>query len=71
VTSDLTTRFGDGLVREFAVAGMESCESSSALGDVRYHTASGALRTKVNCTRKAFTMREPITIRWQLLYQTH
>jgi hypothetical protein len=71
VTNDLTTRFGDGLVREFAVTGMESCESSSALGDVRYHTASGALRTKVNCTRKAFTMREPITIRWQLHYQTH
>jgi len=71
VTSDLTTRFGDGLVREFAVAGMESCESSSALGDIRYHVPSGALRTKVNCTRKAFTMREPITIRWQLRYQTH
>ena len=71
VTSDLTTRFGEGLVREFIVAGMDSCESASALGDIRYHVAQGALRTKVNCVRKAFTMREPITIRWELRYRTH
>jgi hypothetical protein len=71
VTSDLTTRFGDGLVREFRVAGMDSCQSASALEDIRYHTAQGALRTKVNCQSKAFTMREPVTIRWELRYRTH
>jgi len=71
VTTDLTTRFGEGLVREFIVAGMDSCESASALGDTRYHVAQGALRTKVNCVRKGFTMREPITIRWELRYRTH
>jgi len=62
---------GEGLVREFIVAGMDSCESASALGDIRYHAAQGALRTKVNCIRKAFTMREPVTIRWELRYRTH
>ena len=71
VTNDLTTSFGEGLVREFSVAGMESCESASALDDIRYHAAQGALRTKVNCARKAFTMREPVTIRWKLRYRTH
>jgi hypothetical protein len=69
-TSELTTRFGEGLVREFSVVGMDSCESASALDDVRYHTPQGALRTKVGCARKAFTMREPVTIRWQLRYRT-
>ena len=71
VTSELTTRFGDGLVREFSVAGMDSCRSASALDDIRYHTPQGALRSKVNCLRKAFTMREPVTIRWELRYRTH
>jgi hypothetical protein len=71
VTSDLTTRFGEGLAREFMVAGMDSCESASALDDARYHAAQGALRTKVNCSRSPFTMREPVTIRWELRYQAN
>jgi hypothetical protein len=70
VTRDLATRFGDGLVREFNVAGMDSCSSASALDDTRYHTPQGALRTKVNCQRQAFTLREPVTIRWELRYRT-
>ncbi|HLA73960.1 MAG TPA: hypothetical protein VK624_20830 [Steroidobacteraceae bacterium] len=71
VTSNLTTRFGAGDVREFRVAGMDSCESAAVLDDIRYHVAQGALRTKVNCVRKAFTMQEPVTIRWELRYRTH
>jgi hypothetical protein len=71
VTKDLTTRFGEGVVREFIVAGMDSCESAAALDDIRYHVAQGALRTKVNCVRKAFTLREPVTIRWELRYRAH
>jgi hypothetical protein len=71
VTSALTTRFGDGRVREFTVAGMESCESAAASRDPRYQVSSGALSTKVNCVRKAFTLREPLTIRWELRYQAN
>ena len=71
VTRNLTTRFGAGDVREFTVAGLDSCESAAVLDDDRYHVAQGALRTKVNCLRKAFTMQEPVTIRWELRYRTH
>lgn len=69
VTSGLTTRFGEGTAREFSVTGMDTCESASALDDVRYHTAQGALRSKVNCSSAPFTLREPLTIRWVLRYR--
>lgn len=68
-TSGLATRFGEGRVRTFNVAGMEKCESASALGDSRYHTPSGPLRTKVSCVRRDFTLGEPVTIGWELRYQ--
>jgi hypothetical protein len=68
-TRGLTTRFGEGRVREFRVDGLDSCESASAREDTRYHTGQGALTTKVHCSRKAFTLQEPLTIRWELRYQ--
>jgi len=68
VTRGLTTRFGQGAISEFSVQGLDSCESADARQDNRYHTAQGALRTKVLCSKPAFTLREPLTLRWQLRY---
>jgi hypothetical protein len=69
VTDNLSTRFGDGVVRSFVVEGMDSCESASALGDTRYQVPQGPLRTRVSCASKPFTLRQPLTIRWQLRYR--
>jgi hypothetical protein len=68
-TQRLTTRFGEGAIREYSVQGMNSCESASALEDARYRTGQGPLRSKVNCSKGPFLLGEPLTIRWQIRYQ--
>ena len=65
-TRDLTTRFGEGVVAEFSVEGMNSCKAASAIEDDRYHTGQGPLHTKVECASEPFTLREPLTLRWQI-----
>ncbi len=65
----LTTRFGEGSIREFSVEGLDACKAASARDDARYHTGQGALTTQVNCHRAAFTLREPVTIRWTIRYE--
>jgi hypothetical protein len=68
-TRGLTTRFAAGLVQEFAVTGLQGCESTVVLGEPNYHTATGSFASKVNCTRGAFVLRQPLTISWRLQYQ--
>lgn len=68
-TRGTATRFGSGQVREFAVSGLDTCESGSALDDAEYHTNAGPLQSKVVCSRSAFTLSEPLTIRWTLRYE--
>ena len=68
-TRDQTTRFGEGVVSEFTVEGMNSCKSASALEDARYYTGQGPLRTKVDCASEPFTLREPLTLRWKIRFR--
>jgi hypothetical protein len=68
-TAGLVTRFGDGVVRDFEVTGLQSCESAAVPGDARYQTSTGPFASKVRCTRAAFKLQQPLTISWRLHYQ--
>lgn len=68
-TDGLGTRFKHGMVRDFQVTGLQSCESAAVAGDVRYQTSTGSFASKVRCTRTAFTLQQPLTISWRLRYQ--
>jgi hypothetical protein len=68
-TDGLATRFRRGVVRDFQVTGLQSCESAAVAGDVRYQTSTGSFASKVRCTRTDFTLSRPVTISWRLHYQ--
>lgn len=68
-TDGLVTRFKRGMIRDFRVTGLQSCESATVAGDVRYQTSTGSFASKVRCTRTAFRLRQPLTISWRLHYQ--
>jgi hypothetical protein len=68
-TSGLTTRFSNGAVQEFAVKGLDRCESGSAVGDKHYQAPNGPMASKVTCSRAAFDFGRPLTLSWRLRYR--
>ena len=69
ITDGFVTRFANGMIRDFQVTGLDACESSAVAGDARYRVSTGAFASKVRCTRRAFTLDQPLTISWRLRYQ--
>jgi hypothetical protein len=68
-TQGLTTRFATGGIREFSVAGLDSCESGAASEDASYRTSNGPMASKVVCRRGPMELQRPLTVSWRIRYQ--
>lgn len=61
--------YGDGVVREFRVAGLDDCQAASVDGARDYQTPTGPLRSRVRCVSGPRVLDAPFTISWSLTYQ--
>lgn len=64
-----TVRFKDGAVQAFEVSGLSSCMAQPTNGSELYRAPYGQMNTIVRCSSGAFSMREPLTVRWTIRYQ--
>lgn len=64
-----TVRFKDGAVRSFEVGGLASCSAAPAAGSAAYRAPYGQMSSVVSCSSGAFSMREPLVVRWTMRYQ--
>ena len=67
--SALTTRFATGAITSFEVSGFDECKAGATAESPDYRTPTGPFKSKVLCTRGAFTLSQPITLRWRIQYQ--
>jgi hypothetical protein len=64
-----TVRFKEGAVQAFEVGGLASCTAQPTAGSELYRAPYGQMNTIVRCSSGAFSMREPLTVRWTIRYQ--
>ncbi|MCC2971786.1 hypothetical protein [Massilia sp. IC2-476] len=64
-----TVRFKEGAVQAFEVSGLSSCTAQPTGGSELYRAPYGAMNTIVRCSSGAFSMREPLVVRWTIRYQ--
>jgi hypothetical protein len=64
----LSTLFGEGRVRSFAVRGLADCRARPVAADGDYFTPNGPMTTVVACQSGAFSFTRPVTVSWILTY---
>ncbi len=64
-----TVRFKEGAVQAFEVSGLSSCTAQPTAGSELYRAPYGQMNTIVRCSSGAFSMREPLVVRWTIRYQ--
>lgn len=64
-----TVRFREGAVQAFEVGGLTSCAAQPTGGSELYRAPYGQMNTIVRCSSGAFSLREPLTVRWTIRYQ--
>jgi hypothetical protein len=63
-----TVRFKEGAVQSFEVGGLASC-TAQPTGSELYRAPYGQMNTIVRCSSGAFSLREPLVVRWTIRYQ--
>lgn len=64
-----TVRFAQGAVQAFEVDGLAACTVQPTGGDAAYRAPYGQMHTVVKCGSGAFSLREPLVVRWTIRYQ--
>lgn len=63
-----TVRFKEGAVQAFEVGGLSSCTAQPTSSEL-HRAPYGQMNTIVRCATGAFSMREPLVVRWTIRYQ--
>ena len=61
-------RFGAGDVTAFEVQGLDACQAEATQDSPQYQSPYGPMKTHVSCASKAFTMDQPLVIKWTIRY---
>lgn len=71
-TAESPTRFryASGDVTGFEVEGLSGCSVADVSGDADYNTPNGPLKTSIRCSTPAFSLAQPLTIKWVLQYRS-
>lgn len=68
ISRGTAVRFSNGLVHQFNVKGLKTCTTEKTSGNVDYQSPSGPMRTRVFCESGKMTMKDPLTIQWEIRY---
>ncbi len=62
-------KFAKGVVHEFETSGLDACQVERTAPNDDFKSPGGAMKTHVSCRLTAFTMKDPLTVKWTMRYR--